>query len=250
MISIRKLIFLMAVALVGTSWFAKPSFAEFKFIAGPIPPYAVIERGQIKGGVHIETLTEIARRVNIPLEIQILPWARAYSTIINQDDYIIAMMVRTPAREDLMTWILPVIPERIVFWTLDGDALTVDQAAGLKRVGVQLDTPMQALAAARGLTNLEVVSDPNTLAKLLIRGRIDAMVNQVSMARYSVMLEGSDPNRLVPGEDLFSSHVYIAGSRNLADHDFSAWEAAFDAMKADGTFAEILTRYGLDAAVN
>lgn len=239
-------------ALAGSvSFAAAPAAAEgFQFIAGQVPPYAVAEDGVLVGGVHVDTLVEIASRVGLSADVELMPWARAYNQMLNEDDHVIAMMMRSAPREDLFAWIIPVLPERMVLWTWGGESISAAEASGLGSIGVQLDTPMQNWAEAQGWTNIEVVSDPNTLARLLAGGRVDAIVNLESLARFSAIQEGLDPNQLVAGEEIFASHVYIAGSQNLIGQDFSDWEAAFEEMKADGTYAEILGRYGLEPAAD
>ncbi len=248
--SLKPVVLSAAFAASALSAAAPAMAEEYTLIAAPIPPYGIVEDGVMTGGVLYDTLQEITSRVGHPFEVEVMPWARAYNTMQQEDDHIIVMMVRSPPREDLFHWVLPVLPERMVIWTWNGDALSVDDAADVGRVGVQLDTPMHNWAEAQGWTNLEVASDPYTLARLLAAGRVDAMVNLESLAIFSAVQEGLDPSQLVGGDEVFSSHVYITGSRNLVDADFSAWEAAFAEMQADGTYAEILSRYGLEPAMN
>jgi len=221
---------------------------EYTIIAAPIPPYGIVENDVMEGGVLYDTVEEITSRIGHPFDVSVMPWARAYSTMQEEDDHIIVMMVRSPPREDLFRWVLPVLAERMAIWTWSGDALTVDQAAAVGTVGVQLDTPMHNWAEGQGWTNLEVVGDPYTLIRLLEAGRIDAMVNLESLAVFTSSQEGFDSSQLVAGDEVFQSSVYITGSRNLVDADLSAWETAFADMKADGTYMEILSRYGLEGS--
>ncbi len=247
-----KRAFAFAVTVLGSAWLlTEPAkAAEYRFIAGPVAPYAIDDGGTLAGGVHVDTLSEIARRVGASAEVELMPWARAYNTVLKKDNHIIAMMMRSAPREDLFTWIIPVLPERMVLWTYGGTAISIADAGNLGRIGVQLNTPMQNWAEAQGWSNIEVVNDAKTLARLLANGRVDAMVNLESLARFSMVQEGKDPNKLVAGEEIFASNVYIAGSKNLSGQDFSAWQAAFADMQTDGTYAEILGRYGLTPVSN
>ncbi len=227
---------------------ATPSPADaLDIVAAALPPYG-IKQGSEFTGIHVEAVREMARRVGHDGAIQELPWARAFDTVKDGQDKMLAMLVRTPEREELFNWVVPVIPDRIVIYSY-GDQPPVTKAeldSGAKSVAVIRATPMDTIATQNNWPKVTRVNTAEDIARLLAAGRIDAALNLETLAIFGMDQVRQDPAGLVEGDQLAAFEVYVAASKDLADADLADWRAAFDAMKADGTLTQILARFGLE----
>jgi len=221
--------------------------ADLKILSAEIPPYSMPE-GEQRGFV-AEVAQEIAERVGNDPELHYASWSRVYKTIQSKSDRLLAPIARTPQREDKLSWVVPVFPDRMVVMTYGEDAeeLTLEEAAKTGVVGVQQDSLMHELAQKRGIdsSNLDVSGDTVTPARKLAAGRIDAWLVLESMAMNSMKQEGIDPGPARIGEVIKEFTIYIGGSPDLSEDVKQEWRDAFEAMKDDGTYEKILAKYGV-----
>ncbi|WP_176758673.1 substrate-binding periplasmic protein [Limimonas halophila] len=218
-----------------------------KILSADIPPYS-IKDGETQGFV-AEVAKEIARRVGQSPELNYSSWSRVYKAIQTQPNRLLAPIARTPQREEKLTWVVPVYPDRMVVMTYGEDAekLSLKEAAEKGMVGVQQDSLMHELAKKRGIdaSNLDISGDTATPARKLAAGRIDAWLVLESMAMMTMKQEGIDPGPAKIGEVIKEFTIYIGGSPDLPDQVVKRWRDAFEAMKKDGTYAEIMSMYGV-----
>src|SRR5690606_13549359 len=92
--------------------------AQIQVVTEVSPPHQTLEQGKVKG-VSTELVQAILNEANIPAEIAIYPWARAYHIAVNQPDTLIYTMARTPEREHKFHWIGPVASYNFSFIALD-----------------------------------------------------------------------------------------------------------------------------------
>ena len=53
---------------------------------------------------------------------------------------------------------------------------------------------------------------------------------------------GFDPKEILPGPALRTMHFYLGATPGLPQAEITAWRAALDAMKADGSYARIIAQ--------
>ena len=86
-------------------------------VAADIPPYVIRAQQGAPSGMAIEVLEEAARRLGEPLEIELMPLARALSQTQHRQDVLLVPPVRSPQREPLFLWIAPLLDEAFVLVT-------------------------------------------------------------------------------------------------------------------------------------
>ena len=70
-------------------------------------PYVIRAQQGAPSGMAIEVLEEAARRLGEPLEIELMPLARALSQASHRPDVLLLPPARNPQREPLFLWIAP-----------------------------------------------------------------------------------------------------------------------------------------------
>jgi len=219
---------------------------ELKILSSHLPPYSM-DRESGERGFVAEITREIARRVGADPELHYAPWARVYKAVRHRPNRLLAPIARTEQREDDLSWVVPVYPERMMVFTLAGtEAMTLDEAAEAGLIGVQRNSSMHELLRERGIDrdDLLVSANQKESARLLEMGRIDAWVSLESLAIFAMKEAELDPDRLVYGETLKEFHIYIGGSPDLSEDVKQRWRDAFEAMKDDGTYRNIMAEYG------
>jgi len=235
---------LATAALLGAA--APAQAQDLKILSSHLPPYAM--KGEAKQGFVAEVAQEIAERVGNDPELHFSSWSRVYKTIQSKSGHLLAPIARTPQREDKLSWVVPVFPDRMVLLTYGENAeeLSLKEAAEKGTVGVQQDSLMHELAKKRGIdsSNLDVSGDLNSIARKFAAGRIDAWLSLESLAVFSMKEQGLDTDPITVGEVVSEFTVYIGGSPDLSEDVKQEWRDAFEAMKDDGTYEKIMAKYG------
>ena len=103
----RKILKYSHVVLV-LFFFASTVFgAYFYIMSEELSPFNHTEDGKVTG-FSSEIVLEICERVGHAKTIQVMPWARAYKSILNEDNKVLFSTTRTANREDLFKWVGPI----------------------------------------------------------------------------------------------------------------------------------------------
>jgi len=145
-------------------------------VAADIPPYVIRAQQGAPSGMAIEVLEEAARRLGEPLEIELMPLARA----------------RNPQREPLFLWIAPLLEEAFVLVSHRRHhpaPLSMKTLPGLT-VGVMRGSHSQSLIQPLTGVTRELVTEEVSNASKLARGRIQAWAVAWNTARYNQQRAG------------------------------------------------------------
>lgn len=216
----------------------------FKIYTEEFPPYNYTDKGEITG-ISTEIVREILRRLDHPEDIEISSWLNAYRLVQEKDNTILYSTTRSPFREDLFKWVGPLVPNNIVFFarTISGISIkTLNDAKKVGRIGVYMDDFGEILLNEKGFTNLRSVPDNRVNIKDLVEGKIDLwIINELTgnqMAR-----EIGLANKIEKVYDVQKEFMYIAFSKNTPDSIIDKWQKALDEIKADGTYAQIFSKW-------
>lgn len=152
----------------------------------------------------------------------------------------------TPEREEAYDFTEPYAYNRIVvITTADSDIASMEDLDG-KTTANTLGSSYAALAESYGATNTSV-DDFNQTIQLLEAGRIDATLND-EVVFYDYMNAHPDAALKIAAENSEPTHVAFPlrkGAETAALRD--AMNEAIDAMRADGTLANLSTEFfGID----
>lgn len=241
---ILKLCFISLCAALVLADAAAGVAENLKIMTEEYPPFNYTENGTVTG-LATEVVQEVARRTGNTADIEVLPWARAYGIIQKQDGLILYSMTRTKAREDLFKWVGPIASNRWVFFAKKGSGVSVaslDEARQVGRIGTYKDDAAEIFLKEQGFTNLNSVIDDGQNVPKLMAGRIDLWIVGEMQGLYKAKVRGV-ADQLVKVMDVKDTELYIAFSKNTPEELIARWQAAVDAMKADGTYETIVKKY-------
>lgn len=239
----KKLLNYFAVGLFALT--ANAFSAEFKIMTEELPPFNYTENGQVTG-FSSDIVLEICQRVGHAKTIQVMPWARAYSSILKEPNRVLFSTTRTPQREELFKWVGPIYRPTIVFYRRTGSGLQIaslDDAKKVGKIGTYIDDAEETLLKDAGFSNLASVGDDFLNPKKLARGRIDLWITGDLEGIYKAKKAGVDPGDMEMAYKIKTKDYYLAFSKGTADAEIEKWQAALDAMRADGTYENILRKY-------
>ena len=185
---------------------------ELAILTENLPNLNYLKNGELVG-LSVDIVKEIQKRVGSHDQIRVLPWARAYSLALKEENVVLFSITHTKARIDLFKWICPLITKR--------DILV-------------------------GFKNLEPVSDEQKNAKKLMLGRIDLWVNKQPGLKTVCDLAEVDYSQLEEVFHLRKRDLCIAFSKKTSDSIVVKWKDAFNEMLNDGTTQQIRMKWNAE----
>lgn len=70
-----------------------------------LPPYQIKKRNGQSTGYSVDLVNAMLKQANIKGTVRMMPWARAYNSVLKNKNSLIISMVRTNEREGLLHWI-------------------------------------------------------------------------------------------------------------------------------------------------
>ncbi len=236
----------------GLAWMPQAAPAaepdEARLIAGATTFYCEAAEGGGVTGLACELVLELARRAGHSGAVDLYPFARALAVTAAASHTLLVPVGRTPARESRYRWIVPLLEDDFLVVTKRASTLDISSFEALRDVSVGMvrDGVGAQLSAAHGLRHVNIVTDDLTNAKKLEAGRIDAWFsswNGICAAQRAAGLSVDGLRRGVVGSHV---QVYLVGSLDTAPAVVARWRAAFETMRADGSYAAILRKYQVD----
>ena len=218
-------------------------------VAADIPPYVIRAQQGAPSGMAIEVLEEAARRLGEPLEIELMPLARALSQASHRPDVLLLPPARNPQREPLFLWIAPLLEEAFVLVSHRQHhpaPLSVKEVAGLTLGALRGSHGQSLIQPLEGVTR-ELVTEEVSNASKLARGRIQGWAVAWNTARYNQQRAGLPLADLVRGDTLQQSALYLAASPLFPAAEALRWRKAIEGMREDGSLARILKQYDYQA---
>ncbi len=242
------------LALIFTSLLSRPSLAVLELAIMEYPPYEYQEQGKLKG-VSVELVREVFKRLNEPINIQLLPLSRGLKYLkFGQIDGLFQILKH---------------PERMAYAEFTEVALMEETVSlfALQNFRVNFDGNLMSLSALRfGVRDTfsygnrfdravrtgvltRVTSDKSTerLLMLLNRRRIDLVVGDTINIPYLYRKLQSDLSGLkltaIKGLTpvIQSTPTYLAFSKVRQHHDLARrFDLILLEMKRDGSYLNIL----------
>lgn len=162
-----------------------------------------------KEGNIVGESTDIVKKIlsdaHIDYSIDIYPWKRSMNLARTRPNVLIYSILRTPIRENLFHWICP-ISRKInhqVYKLSSRKDIVVKVDEDIKKYSLSLTRGtfphqyMQSLGLIDGV-NLQVTSENDINAKMLIKGRVDLIV-EIESAIYPILkAQGLKPDYITP----------------------------------------------------
>lgn len=197
------------------------------------PPFN-FQQGSRITGIATDILLEMGRRSGVQMEIEILPWARAYQSALHTPDTCVYSTVRMPEREHSFAWIGPLATNK---WALfarsdfNRHLGSIEDARPYRIGGVTQDAKVLYLKSL-GFSNVDMVGDDRLNAGKLIAGRIDLWITGLYKEK------GADPanngKRIKPVLVVREVDYYLACNPKTSKATLFALERAFKSLQKEG----------------
>ncbi|VXC18853.1 ABC transporter substrate-binding protein [Pseudomonas sp. 8Z] len=200
-------------------------------------PFTYLEGGR-PHGMTVQVVEELARRLGVPAQIEMVPWTRGYHQVRQQPDTALFPVVRTAQREDHFQWVGPIAVGRTGFYSRRSDHLRVRNLKELAQMGT-LAVPKQwyshEVLAAKGLKNLYGVATPADMLRLFHHGRVKLIIANDLSLDAMLAEQGMSVDEVQWQFDLMPTASYIAFSPQTSPTRVAQWRAQLQSMRVDGT---------------
>ena len=207
-------------------------------ITEEFPPFNYTKNAQVTGAT-TRVVKEIARRLKIPDDIQVMPWARGYEQLGSDPNVVLFTTALTDERKSLFHWVGPLYTVRLGFYARKGSPLRIDSLDAAKKVAsiaTYKNDFREQILESLGFTNLDSSNSPRSNIRKLISGRADLwFFDNVGAPRVAAEA-GIDPDAIQELYTCQQHFSYIAISRQTSLSVVRDWQRTLDEMKADGTF--------------
>ena len=240
-LSVAAFLSLFALALPGSAAYALTLLTEEN------PPFNYTEQGKVVG-ISTEIVSELGRRSGIPLQIQSMPWEKAYIAAQASKETCIYSTVRLENRERLFFWIGPIARNRWVLIGRNDFAGTVTRVEDARkyRVGVVAKDAKIEFLMGKGVTDLREAGEDSLLpARLMLNrddpNRIDLWVTGAYGARRTATRANATDIKVIL--TLRDVPLYLACGRNTSPQTVQTLIRAFEQVNEDGTLKRIMERH-------
>lgn len=214
-----------------------------------ISPDMTLNASGQHGGVAVEFFTELALRTGCTFTYVDVPRARAWYMLSNQQIDIVPAAIQNAERDEVGVYFDHVVLEPVSLILLTSKPLTVSSAQEVIDSRLRLAVVrghnygphFAALVSNPALSErLAQVKDPQTLARMLKAGRVDAVITMASIFADAAKQQGLSDRvyaRTLTDLDWGSTGMYLSKSR-LPAEDVATLSAAIKALNQEGFYGE------------
>ena len=221
--------------------------AELQIITEEFAPFNFkTEEGKVTGQ-STEIVQEILSRLNLKIDIQLLPWSDGYELALSESDVVLYSTFRTAEREELFQWVGPIGSDEYVFYALINSGLSInslEEAKTVTAIGVVQDDARHQLLEQNNATNLKLYPSDIECYRALENGDVNLVVGTSETMAQMAHQAGVDPAKLKAVYTLRKTPLYIAFNKNTSADIVKQWQNTLNEIKSDGTFDMINERWG------
>jgi ABC-type amino acid transport substrate-binding protein len=219
---------------------------QLTFITEESAPLNYRDKESIKGvsvGIVSEILRELESNIG-PERFQILPWARAYTTLLNEDNIVLFSMVQTPERKSKFQWVGPIHRTNVVLFANKDDkpeGRSLKDFAQQRICAVREDVGAQLIATmGHSEKYTTLVHSPQQCAKMLHLGRVAMWAYGSDTGRWYLSKTGAKAEQFEEVLHLHESFRYIAFSNDVSQTVVNAFQSTLDYLSMNGRLQEII----------
>lgn len=227
---------------------------KIQFVTEDLPPLQIERDNQPPTGALVELINLIIKEADIDAELAIYPWARSYELALKQPNTFIFSMLRSDEREDKFHWIGKLFTIKSYLATLKSNAdIKVNNIEDAKNyfVGSIRHDLAESYLLNKGFIskkNLYVASKYPILWSMLFNKRTDLVFTNSVVWQHEIEKAGLDPKAIKFVHEIsdFASDLYLAASKSTDKKLIKKVNDSFAAIKADGRYEQILTKWNLN----
>lgn len=248
-----RTIFLFKLLWWGYTFFIMPCYAQkLQVVTEEFPPYNYLENGRVVG-LSTEVVRTVFSELNLEMEIQVLPWARAYQKAQTAPNTLIYTIGKTPERETLFQWVGVIAPSKSYLFALknrDDIELNLLNDAKRFRVGAVRRSIRSQYLLKEGFTmgeNLEINTSYKANFLMLYNNRIDLWAMNEFTAYFIVKQAGYNPQSLLKKafflKPLSETEYHMAFSPQTPTTLVQQFREALAKVKTQAFYQQIQNKY-------
>jgi len=243
-------IFVLIFSLLMFANHAETNIKEpIKVVTEYYPPYSFKNvQGKLEG-CSVSLVTELFQISNDALNIQVMPWSRAYMTAVNNKNTLIFSISRNQIREKMFYWIGKIKREKYFFWGLKSrykaDKISAKEFYSSVIVAAKFTTNDQMLTK-KGKNILYRVTELTQGINMVLNRRVDLIVETKVGLQKRFEHEGFDFSLIKPVYELpeLNYDLYIAMNINSDQNIVKRMKTAYQQLVDNGKFAQIIGQCG------
>lgn len=213
------------------------------------PPYNYEERGSIKG-MSTEVVSAVLKELDLEVDIEIYPWARAYDMASTQENVLIYSISRTPQRESLFNWVGVIASIDFTIFALERrQDINIQSLEDIRAymLGLVRGDALEQFFSANNFTEIERVNTNKQAMEMLLASRTDLWPISKQAGAYILKKNNMIPAQTVRAvfelEEFSSEDLYMAFSRSTNKKLVNDFKRALEKIKENGIYNEIISRY-------
>lgn len=220
-----------------SSVFIKARCAEWR-------PFVFEEKGKITGPAY-EIAMQVLKHSQYPFDYQLQPWARVYNDGLNQHNFLVACIGRTPKREKLFHWIGPISKGlEIHFFKLSENPLKITDLSQAKdyKVGAMRGTYNYDFLYINGFEdeNIHQSNKSKQLLNMLINKRYDLVISDEKQLKSEAKKLNINPKMFEKVLFAFTVTDNMAFSINTSKDVIKTFRASYSELEKKGRFTGLL----------
>lgn len=237
------------------TFFSIDTFAhKIRFVGEQTIPLLYENTQQVKVGAMLELAQVLSDHIKVEATFEILPWARAYETALQEPDVVLIAALKTPQREQELQWIGKVLEAKANLIALkersDIKINHIDQAkeyvvASVRGYGAAKYLVRQGLSEER---NLVLTSQQSQMWRLLFSKRVDLVVANLEIGRFETQHIGLEPTLMHSTMQILElkSELQFATGLSTSDYTVKRLRDGLKDLKEDGSYQAILRKWNLN----
>lgn len=210
------------------------------------PPYNYTEGSEIKG-ISTEIFLASCEAVKINCQLHMVPWARAYKTVLDTPNTLIYSIARTQRREKQFVWIGPILPRTSWIYGKAEMAASIHSLKDLAgaRIGVTREDASldELLTAGVPRSSITVLNSNTDTMKMLKLGKINVVLNtEMGMAfnLQNTEIPSDEISKLMKMSD---GGLYFALNLQSDPVLIDKLQSSIDKLKREGKIDAIVRSY-------
>ena len=224
------------------------------FLTETTPPYYWIDKDGKAQGVNVDLANALKPLLPFSSSLEHMPWARAYHEALKKPDFVLLSLLKTPKRESQFEWLSKVNHLQAALIRLkqrDTANVTSLNEAKNFRIGSIRGYGSAFFLQQKGFEenkNLALVAEPEQLWKLLYMERIDFALANFETGQYEISEAGFNPNAVTSEYviEALDAELFVATGLKTKPDKVNALRNAISILKANGEYARILKKWGLE----
>lgn len=197
-------------------------------------------------GFTVDIVRELLVRTGTTGAITFLPWARAYDMALREPNTVIFTISRNAEREERFQWVGPIMTLSWALFARAEEQLKVrslEDARLLSGISTYRADVRENYLRGLGFANLHSAGSFESSVRMMLQGHVAAVVADGIGLLHYMKTQGLPADSVEQVFTFTTIGLYIAFSRNTDPALVLTWQKALEALRRDGTYARIHSRW-------